>query len=145
MIHKERCIVMDIDGTLCHLRQPGETYAELTPIEPIVETLRKYQEAGFYIILSTARNMQTHDGNLGRIIASTAPVLIDWLKRHDIPYDELHFGKPWQGCGGFYVDDKAVRPSEFLSLGYEEIRGLLDDEQSSLNSQREAAASGTRE
>ena len=97
MIHKERCIVMDIDGTLCHLRQPGETYAELTPIEPIVETLRKYQEAGFYIILSTARNMQTHEGNLGRIIASTAPVLIDWLKRHDIPYDELHFGKPWQG------------------------------------------------
>ena len=142
MIRKERCIVMDIDGTLCRPKQAGQGYDGLDPIQPVVDALRRYREAGFYVILATARNMQTYDGNIGRIMASTAPVLIDWLNRHGIPYDELHFGKPWQGHGGFYVDDKTVRPSEFASLSYDEIRGLLDREQSAFSSQREIAPAG---
>jgi len=50
------------------------------------------------------------------------------LARHDIPYDEIHVGKPWCGNDGFYVDDKAVRPSELKSMSYDEIRALLDRE-----------------
>ncbi|MFB2351434.1 hypothetical protein ACETUS_30055, partial [Priestia megaterium] len=77
------------------------------------------------IIICTARNMRTHGGQLGKINALTLPIVLDWLARHDIPYDEIHVGKPWCGTGGFYVDDKAVRPSEFATLTYEEIRALL--------------------
>jgi len=40
----------------------------------------------------------------------------------------LHVGKPWCGEDGFYVDDKAVRPSEFLALDYAGLRALLDRE-----------------
>ena len=52
----------------------------------------------------------------------------DWLARHQIPYDEIHVGKPWCGTEGFYVDDKAVRPSEFLALSHDEIHALLAKE-----------------
>jgi capsule biosynthesis phosphatase len=73
--------------------------------------------------------MRTFEGNLGLILANTAPVLLEWLKRHDIPYDEIHFGKPWPGKGGFYVDDRAIRPTEFLNMTYEQIQAVLNAEQ----------------
>jgi capsule biosynthesis phosphatase len=37
-------------------------------------------------------------------------------------------GKPWGGRGGFYVDDKAIRPDEFLRLSYEEILALVGED-----------------
>lgn len=42
--------------------------------------------------------------------------------------DEIIIGKPWCGYDGFYVDDKAIRPSEFTSLNYEQIKELLKKE-----------------
>jgi capsule biosynthesis phosphatase len=124
MIHSERALVMDVDGTLCELRRPDQAYAEVQPIADVVARLREYRAQGFYIILQSSRNMRTYEGNVGLLTARTAPELIDWLARHDIPYDELHLGKPWPGRGGFYVDDRAVRPDEFCRLSYEEILAL---------------------
>lgn len=125
MIHRERCIVMDIDGTLCQKKQSGEAYDQLLPSAPVLEALREYRARGFYVILATSRNMNTYSGNIGLINANTTKALLNWLDRHDIPYDELHIGKPWGGKGGFYVDDKAIRPDEFVRLTYEEILALV--------------------
>jgi capsule biosynthesis phosphatase len=125
MIRRERCIVMDIDGTLCTKKTPNETYDDVLPFAPVLTRLREYREIGFYIILTTSRNMNTYDGNLGLITANTAKQLFGWLDRHGVPYDELHVGKPWPGRRGFYVDDKAVRPAEFLNLSYEEILDIV--------------------
>ena len=69
--------------------------------------------------------MRTYDGNIGKIAANTLPIIVDWLKKHDIPFDEIHIGKPWCGQEGFYVDDRAVRPSEFRKHSYDEIKKLL--------------------
>lgn len=132
MIQKEKCLVVDIDGTLCPIKPPGERYEDLLPYPDMVEQLRLYKRQGFHIILFTSRNMRTYEGNIGQILANTAPVLLEWLKKHDIPFDEIHFGKPWAGHGGFYVDDRAVRPSEFLNLSYEEIQDLLANEKAAL-------------
>lgn len=132
MIQKEKCLVVDIDGTLCPIKPPGERYEDLLPYPDMVEQLRLYKRQGFHIILFTSRNMRTYEGNIGQILANTAPVLLEWLKKHDIPFDEIHFGKPWAGHGGFYVDDRAVRPSEFLNLSYEEIQALLSNEKAAL-------------
>ncbi len=129
MIHSQKCIVVYVDGTLCPIKGPGERYEDLEPYPEMVEMLERYREEGFYIILATSRNMRTYEGNMGLILANTAPVMLDWLKRHAIPYDEIHFGKPWPGKGGFYVDDKAIRPSEFRRLSYDEIQDLLANEQ----------------
>lgn len=129
MIQKQKCIVFDVDGTLCPIKGPAESYEDLQPYAPMIQILKSYREAGFHIILTTSRNMRTYDGNIGMILANTAPVLLDWLKRHRVPYDEIHFGKPWPGKGGFYVDDRAIRPSELLNLSYQQIEELLAHEQ----------------
>jgi capsule biosynthesis phosphatase len=126
MIRRERCIVFDIDGTICPLKGEDESYDALEPRAEMIERLKEYRAEGFYIILSTSRNMNTHSGNMGLLIAKTAKLLLAWLDRHEIPYDELHVGKPWPGRGGFYVDDKAIRPDEFLRLPYEEILRLVE-------------------
>jgi capsule biosynthesis phosphatase len=128
MIRREKCIVMDVDGTLCLKKQPSESYEDCTPIAEVVETLRAYRAEGFYVILATSRNMNTHNGNIGLITATTAKTLMAWLDRHDIPYDELYVGKPWGGKGGFYVDDKAIRPDEFTRLSYQEILALVGED-----------------
>jgi capsule biosynthesis phosphatase len=125
MIRRERCIVMDVDGTLCIKKRPDQSYDEVQPNPPVVERLREYRENVFYVILATSRNMNSYDGNIGLITANTAKVLMGWLDRHDIPYDELHVGKPWAGRDGFYVDDRAVRPEEFTRLSYEEILAIV--------------------
>lgn len=125
MIVGEKCLVMDVDGTICALKTPDQSYAEVSPIGAVVTRLRDYKAAGFHIILFTSRNMRTHGGNIGRINADTLKTLLAWLDDHEVPYDEIHVGKPWPGKGGFYVDDHAVRPSEFLTRSYEEIQDLL--------------------
>jgi capsule biosynthesis phosphatase len=69
--------------------------------------------------------MRTYKNDIGKIMANTVPVLIEWLKKHNIPYDELYVGKPWCGYNGFYVDDKTIRPQEFLEMSYEQIQETL--------------------
>ncbi|WP_248320394.1 capsular biosynthesis protein [Caballeronia sp. Sq4a] len=120
--------MLDIDGTLCPKKAKDESYADLLPFPEMMQQLARYREQGFYVILFTARNMNTYDGNIGRIVANTGKQLMEWLDRHQVPYDELHLGKPWPGRGGFYVDDKAIRPDEFLKLSYSEILKLVGEE-----------------
>ena len=69
--------------------------------------------------------MFTHDNSLGKIVAKTVPTIAEWLSLHDIPYDEIWVGKPWCGTDGFYVDDRAIRPDEFIALSYAEIMMLI--------------------
>lgn len=118
-------IVIDIDGTLCPIKKPEQDYRDLTPDKDVVNAIRKWRVKGFKIIFFTARNMRTYSGNLGEINKNTAPLLHEWLKRHDIDYDEIIFGKPWPGPKGFYVDDRTLRPDEFISMSDDEIPELL--------------------
>jgi capsule biosynthesis phosphatase len=120
-------LVLDLDGTLT-LDSEDVSYDQKAPNLLVIERVRQYKSAGFEIIIASSRNMRTFGNSVGKINATTLPIIIAWLQRHNVPYDEIHVGKPWCGDDGFYVDDKAVRPSEFHSLSYEELRKLLDDE-----------------
>lgn len=117
-------IVMDLDDTMSRTRN-GD-YSEALPIKPVIERLRELKSQGFEIVINTSRNMRTFEGNIGKINANTLPIIIEWLNYHDIPYDEIYTGKPWCGFEGFYVDDKSIRPAEFVSLSLEEIYVLLE-------------------
>ena len=70
--------------------------------------------------------MRSFNGNIGKINVETLPNIINWLNKHGIPYDEIYVGKPWCGFEGFYVDDKSIRPSEFVKYSYEEIIEILN-------------------
>lgn len=115
-------LIMDLDNTIT-LTENGD-YRNAKPIIPVIEKLREYKAKGFEIVISSSRNMRTYEGNVGKINVHTLPIIMDWLKRHNVPYDEIYVGKPWCGHDGFYVDDRAVRPEEFASMSYDEIRKL---------------------
>lgn len=116
-------LIFDLDDTISFTQDSN--YESATVNLPLVEKIKEYRSLGFEIVISTSRNVRTYEGNVGKINANTLPVIIEWLKRYDIPYDEIYVGKPWCGHEGFYVDDKAVRPSEFVDYSYEQIVSLL--------------------
>jgi len=120
-------LVIDLDGTLT-IEGSARRYEDVLPRTQIVEQVRAYADRGFCIAIMTSRNMRSFQNSMGRINAETLPVIIEWLKRHRVPFDEVHVGKPWCGSGGFYVDDRAIRPSEFRSLGCEQIAEMLERE-----------------
>ena len=117
-------IIFDIDDTLS-FSSAGD-YKNAIPCRSMVRAIQKYKSEGYEIVLNTSRNMRTYSGNVGKINANTLPVIIDWLNRHEIPFDEIYTGKPWCGFEGFYVDDKAIRPREFVENSYDEILKILE-------------------
>jgi capsule biosynthesis phosphatase len=72
--------------------------------------------------------MRTYEGRIGKINANTAPVLLEWLSEHEVPYDEIRLGKPWCGHEGYYIDDRAVRPSEFIENDHDELVEIIEEE-----------------
>jgi len=112
-------LIVDLDGTITVHNDHG--YENAVPNKAVIEQLREYKKLGFEIVISTSRNMRTYGGNSGMIAVHTLPVILNWLKRHDVPHDEVYIAKPWCGENGFYIDDRAIRPSEFVDLSYKEI------------------------
>lgn len=116
MDKKDLRIIFDIDGTICPIKDKNEKYEDIIPDAEMVAKMREYKDVGATIVLNTSRNMRTYQGQIGLINANTAKVLLNWLDKWDIPYDEIIYGKPWPGHRGFYVDDRSVRPDEFLKI-----------------------------
>lgn len=120
-------IIFDIDGTICPIKKLEEEYMNLVPYPEMVTKMRELKKSGFKIVLFTARNMRSFENNIDMILKQTKPVLEAWLKKWDIPYDEIIYGKPWPGENGLYVDDRTVRPRELLNYNMEEINKICEE------------------
>jgi len=129
MFHKKRAIVIDLDKTIAQAKDKNQKYIDLKPNRRVVQKLKEYKKQGFYIVIMTARNMRTFEGNIGKINAVTLKIIFEWLARHKIPYDEIYVGRPWCGFEGFYVDDQTIRPDEFINLSLEEINKLINQKE----------------
>jgi len=119
-------LIVDLDGTIT--QADTSDYVNVSPNLAVIKQLRHYKELGYTITIHTARNMRTYEGNVGKINIHTLPIITAWLEKHDVPFDEVLVGKPWCGHEGFYIDDRAIRPSEFASLTGKEIDELLRKE-----------------
>ena len=95
----------DLDRTLVTAPKVEGDYATCEPIERNVNFLKHLKSLGHYIIIYTARRMRTNKGQLGRVMKEIGKLTYDQLDRMGIPYDEIHFGKPY---AAFYIDDLAV-------------------------------------
>jgi capsule biosynthesis phosphatase len=95
----------DLDNTLVTLPKIVGDYESVEPIWKNINYLKFLKNIGHTIIIHTARRMKTHNGNVGAVISDIGPVTIETLKKYEIPYDELYFGKPY---AHFYIDDLAV-------------------------------------
>jgi capsule biosynthesis phosphatase len=102
-MHKTACI--DLDGTLCYTRKENESYSDVLPIPGAIEAVKTLKLNGWRIVIHTARQVKTYGGNIGEINKYTVPVIVEWLDKWGIEYDEIIVGKPL----GVYIDDKAIK------------------------------------
>ncbi|CAM3694467.1 capsular biosynthesis protein [Cohnella lubricantis] len=126
-------LIVDLDGTICPIKTKDEKYEDLVPYLEVVDKLREWRESGFRIVVFTARNMKTHQGNLGLINVHTARIILNWLDKWEVPYDEVLYGKPWPGESGFYIDDRAIRPDEFVRYSLNELEDIVESGRSKLS------------
>lgn len=100
-------ICFDLDNTLVTYPQIIGDYSTVKPIKNNIQLCKNLKKDGHEIIIYTARRMQTHKGNIGKVIKDIASVTIDTLEKFNIDYDELIFGKP---IADIYIDDRAINP-----------------------------------
>ena len=105
-------IVIDVDDTICTTK--NRDYYNAEPIQPVIDVINKLYDEGWEIILYTARGQLSYDGNQARIEIEVRPILAGWLERNNVNYSTLKMGKPFSTS--VYVDDKAIRPDEFIKL-----------------------------
>lgn len=104
MIKKQR-FCFDLDGTLVSFPKIKNDYSSVEPLNKNIEFLRYLKKMGHTIIIHTARNMLTQNGNVGKVLANIGKITFDTLEKFNIPYDELYFGKPQ---ADYYIDDLAI-------------------------------------
>ncbi|MGZ9432286.1 HAD hydrolase family protein [Mycoplasma sp. 613B] len=98
-------IVIDLDGTICEIKKENQSYSEVKPLPGAKEFIDEMKQKGHTIIINTARNMQTQDHNIGKVMKNIGLVTLEWLKNHNIQYDEIFFGKP---NGDITICDRSV-------------------------------------
>lgn len=106
-------IAIDLDGTISPTKEPDQRYDDLQPLPGASERIRQLRSAGHYIIILTARNMSTCEGNVGKVVKNVGKLTLDWLEKFNIEYDEIHFGKP---NAEVYIDDRALRFSSWQEI-----------------------------
>jgi capsule biosynthesis phosphatase len=107
-----RRLCFDIDGTICYLKEPNQTYEECVPVPHMIQLLRNLKKQGYTIILNTARGMASK-ASMNKIVRIT----FKWLEEHSVPYDEIYFQKP---NADIYIDDKAC------NLDISSIKKMMD-------------------
>jgi len=112
-------MVVDLDNTIT-IEEPGTPYEDKQPNLPVIEKMRELAGAGCRLIIYSSRRMETFSSDEARVVADIAETTTRWLKRHEVPYHGLRFGKPY-ARNGLYVDDKAIRPDEFVRMSLAEI------------------------
>ncbi len=114
---EQRRIVMDLDGTLCEQvdtrssEKGVHAYAFAAPMVDVIERVNRLYDKGWHVTIFTARGMRTFNGNIHAVVRALWTLTDTWLKENGVKYHELRFGKP---PGDVYVDDRGMRPDEFL-------------------------------
>lgn len=71
----------------------------------MIDQLNALHDAGYEIIILTARHMVTCNDDVQKTILRIGAITEQWLKDHGVKYDRLVFGKPYSSS--LYIDDKA--------------------------------------
>lgn len=113
----QNTLVFDLDDTICFPNldkaDSNSRYMNARPNYLMIDSLRLAKNKGFRIVIYTARRMLTHNGDIEKIKEDVMTLTMEWLRLYSVPYDDLIFGKPY---GVYYIDDKAMRPDEFMGF-----------------------------
>ena len=105
-MNKKLRICIDLDGTICTIRRPDETYADVKVNPGAKEMIHNLRQSGHTIIINTARNMGSTGHNVGKALKNVGKMTFEWLEKNHIEYDEIFFGKP---NADITIDDRVIR------------------------------------
>lgn len=103
---RQKVAAVDFDGVLHKYRngwQDGSIYDD--PVAGSAEAMERLRREGYYVMIYSSRagdrelDGQTHKGQASEVE--------DWLREHNIPFDEV-----WRGekpIFDFLIDDRAIR------------------------------------
>ena len=111
-------LVFDIDDTICNNK--NRDYENAIPIQEVIDKINDLYDKGAKITLYTSRGMVSCNGDLEKIIKKNKDVLEAWLKKNNVKYTELIFGKP---LGDLYVDDKGMNVKDFIKEKFCTLNG----------------------
>lgn len=99
---KNKIICFDLDNVLC--RTISNNYKKSKPIKKNIKTVNKLFKKGCYVKIFTARYMGRNNDNAAKAKKMAAKITLLQLKKWNVMYDELIFGKP---SFDIYIDDKS--------------------------------------
>ena len=111
-------IVTDVDDTI--LFTENRDYDNSLPNVPVVEGLRKLKDKGWKVILMSARGMGRSNGDIASVSEEVKAEIKKFVEKYNVPCDDIILGKPW---ASYYIDDKAIRPDEFVEKIDEIVNG----------------------
>lgn len=136
---RKRTLVVDVDDTIS--MTVNRDYANATPDEEMINKLNNLYLEGWEVIYFTARGQLSANKDIEVINKTRLPVLKKWMKDSGVLYTDLKFGKPF---GDYYVDDKALRPDEFLDMSFDTLGGRSEAEVSRVGDLVMKVADNTR-
>lgn len=99
MIRSKR-LAIDFDGTICDIKYP-----ECGKLKKgVKKALKQLQSDGFIIIIYSCRS--------NKRIKHTEKTMINYLKKHKVPYDSIECGYKGKPLVDFYIDDMAIQYSD---------------------------------
>jgi len=105
---KYNTIVIDIDDTICFTE--NRDFDNSTPYQQVIDKINELYKEGWNIILFTARGAKSCK-TLEEKELKYRDITERWLKKHNVNYHSLMFGKP---NADYYVDDKNMSIDEFV-------------------------------
>ena len=105
---KYKTIVVDIDDTISFTY--NRDFDNSLPNQPVIDRINKLYDEGWNIILYTARGGKSCK-TLEEKEAKYRLITEKWLKKNNVKYHSLMFGKP---NADYYVDDKNISIEEFI-------------------------------
>ena len=107
---KYNTFVIDVDDTICFTI--NRDFDNSIPNQPVIDKINKLYDKGWEIILFTARGAKSCN-TLEEKEKKYRDITERWLKKHNVKYHALMFGKP---NADYYVDDKNISINEFLEM-----------------------------
>ena len=105
---KYNTIVIDLDDTICYTE--NRDFENSTPNEEVINKINELYNKDWKIIIYTARGGKSCK-TLEEKETKYRKLTEEWLKKHNVKYTELLFGKM---NADYYVDDKNLSIEDFI-------------------------------
>lgn len=111
-----KTIAFDLDDVLC-VRTSNigdiEKYNSCQPIEKMISLCNQCHEAGYKVVIFTARGMSTQKGNVHDVYSKLYRLTVEQLSLWGVKYDQLVMGKIHYDI---LIDDKALNSEDVVGL-----------------------------